>query len=245
MTERPASPRSGRLIALAFSAWRRSSKSADTWQDGSISPSPTNINNWDTAQGNALGALGRGANKLIALAGTLMGGYADDLFNISYRMEHRTMVAEGFAYGGQERRDFQELYGVFETIENVPDMCNACPWATKKIIHVLKKPGASPLLFGKLLMSTTAFLSLEDIADNLPRYDESADDGKSICSCCRFHFVVAYQRHAVLIPSVNVNRELCAKERQALAHLSEPILCFAFEITFESTINRSISAQGA
>jgi hypothetical protein len=29
------------------------------------------------------------------------------------------------------------------------------------------------LLFGKFLMNTTAFLSLEDIADNLPRYDES------------------------------------------------------------------------
>jgi len=29
------------------------------------------------------------------------------------------------------------------------------------------------MLFGKFLMTTTAFLSLEDIADNLPRYDES------------------------------------------------------------------------
>jgi hypothetical protein len=29
------------------------------------------------------------------------------------------------------------------------------------------------LLFGKFLMSSTAFLSLEDISDNLPRYDES------------------------------------------------------------------------
>jgi hypothetical protein len=197
------------------------------------------------AQGNALGVLGRAANKLIALTGTLMGGYADHLFNVSYRMEHRTMVAEGFEYGGQERRDFQEQYGVFETIENVPDTDNPCSSATQKTIHVLKKPGTSPLLFRKLLMSTTAFLSLEDIADNLSRYDESAADGKSICSCCRFHFVVAYQRHAELIPSVNVNRESCAKDRQTLARLSEPILCFAFEITFESTINRSMSAQGA
>jgi len=29
------------------------------------------------------------------------------------------------------------------------------------------------MLFGKFLMTTTAFLSLEDISDNLPRYDES------------------------------------------------------------------------
>jgi hypothetical protein len=55
----------------------------------------------------------------------------------------------------------------------VRDTDNACSRATKKTIQVLKKPGASPLLFGKFLMNTTAFLSLEDIADNLPRYDES------------------------------------------------------------------------
>ena len=127
----------------------------------------------DTAQGNGLGVLGRAAKKLIALTGTLMGGYADDLFNIFYRMEPRAMVAEGFAYGGQGRRDFQQQYGVLETIEKVQEKDNACSRATKKTIHVLRKPGASPLLFGKFLMNTTAFLSLEDISDNLPRYDES------------------------------------------------------------------------
>ena len=127
----------------------------------------------DTAQGNALGVLARAANRLIALTGTLMGGYADDLFNIFYRMEPSTMVREGYAYGGQGRRDFQQQYGVLETIEKVRDTDNACSRATKKTIHVLKKPGASPLLFGKFLMNTTAFLALEDISDNLPRYDES------------------------------------------------------------------------
>jgi hypothetical protein len=88
-------------------------------------------------------------------------------------MEPRTMACEGFAYGGQGRRDFQQQYGVLETIEKVRETDNACSRATKKTIQVLKKPGASPLLFGKFLMNTTAFLSLEDIADNLPRYDES------------------------------------------------------------------------
>jgi Helicase conserved C-terminal domain len=127
----------------------------------------------DTAQGNGLGVLGRAAQRLIALTGTLMGGYADDLFNIFYRMEPRVMAREGFAYGGQGRRDFQEQYGVLETVEKVKETDNACSKATKKTIHVLRKPGASPLLFGKFLMNTTAFLSLEDISDNLPRYDES------------------------------------------------------------------------
>jgi hypothetical protein len=127
----------------------------------------------DTAQGNGLGVLGRAARWLIALTGTMMGGYADDLFNIFYRMEPQTMANEGYAYGGQGRRDFQQQYGVLETVERVKEADNACSRATKKTIHVLRKPGASPLLFGKFLMNTTAFLSLEDISDNLPRYDES------------------------------------------------------------------------
>ena len=127
----------------------------------------------DTAQGNGLGVLGRAARRLIALTGTLMGGYADDLFNIFYRMEPRTMVREGFSYGGQGRRDFQEQYGVLETIEKIEEEDNACSRATKKTVRVVRKPGASPLLFGKFLMSTTVFLSLEDISDDLPTYDES------------------------------------------------------------------------
>jgi hypothetical protein len=97
-----------------------------------------------------------------------MGGYADDLFNIFYRMEPHAMVREGFAYGGQGRRDFQQQYGVLETIEKVEESDNACSRATKKAVRVLRKPGASPMLFGKFLMTTTAFLSLEDISDNLP-----------------------------------------------------------------------------
>jgi hypothetical protein len=83
------------------------------------------------------------------------------------------MVRQGFAYGGQGRRDFQEQYGVLETIEKIEDSDNACSRATKKTVRVLRKPGASPLLFGKFLMSSTAFLSLEDISDNLPPYGES------------------------------------------------------------------------
>src|SRR6202451_4770931 len=126
----------------------------------------------DTAQGNGLGVLGRAAQRLIALTGTLMGGYADDLFNIFYRMEPHAMVRERFAAGGQGRRDFQEQYGVLETIEKVEEADNACSRATKKTVRGLRKPGASPMLFGKFLMTTTAFLSLVDISDNLPRYDE-------------------------------------------------------------------------
>jgi hypothetical protein len=127
----------------------------------------------ETAQGNNLGVLYRCARKLIGLTGTLMGGYADDLFNLFYRMEPRQMVAEGFAAGTTGRRDFATRYGVMESIEKIPDQDSACTRTAKSDVRLVRKPGASPLVFGKFLMASTAFVTLDDIADYLPSYEES------------------------------------------------------------------------
>ena len=127
----------------------------------------------DTAQGNNLDVLRRCARKLIGATGTMMGGYADDLFHILFRMEPRKMVEEGFEATGQGKSDFQAIYGVLESIERIPNEDNACTRAAKSNVRLVRRPGASPLLFGKFLMSSTVFVSLEDIADYLPPYQES------------------------------------------------------------------------
>jgi hypothetical protein len=127
----------------------------------------------DTAQGNNLSVLRRCSRKLIGNTGTLMGGYASDLFHILYRMEPWKMVEAGYEAGSQGQSDFQANYGVLESIEKIPDEDKACTKATKSTFRLTKKPGASPLLFGKFLMSSTVFVSLEDIADYLPPYEES------------------------------------------------------------------------
>ncbi len=44
----------------------------------------------DTAQGNGLGVLGRAAKRLIALTGTLMGGYGDPSRALSLRQWQST-----------------------------------------------------------------------------------------------------------------------------------------------------------
>jgi len=78
----------------------------------------------DTAQGNGLGVLERASRRLIALTGTLMGGYADDLFNIFYRMEPRVMVREGFAYGGQGTVSVRQAPCSCQTVSAIPALCN-------------------------------------------------------------------------------------------------------------------------
>jgi superfamily II DNA or RNA helicase len=126
----------------------------------------------DTAQGNALGALAKAARKLLGLTGTLLGGYADDIYNTLFRMDAPQMVREGFEWGGNGRMDFVRKYGVIETTTIYDEEDNACSRKSKGKITVKRKPGASPMMFGRFLMPNTAFLNLEDISAALPPYDE-------------------------------------------------------------------------
>ena len=125
----------------------------------------------ETAQGNALGTIAAACERTVILTGTLLGGYADELFNILYRLDARTMREEGFDHGEGGVRQFAEAYGVLEKVTTIEPSENACSKA-KVATTVKRRPGASPLLFGKYLMNLAAFVSLEDISDALPAYSE-------------------------------------------------------------------------
>ena len=126
----------------------------------------------DTAQGAALGTIASCAKRTIILTGTLNGGYADELFSILYRLNAKKMVEEGFAYGDSGVRAFSEIYGVLEKVTTITPADNACSDKPKVSTRVRRRPGASPLLFGRFLMELGAFVSLEDISDALPPYEE-------------------------------------------------------------------------
>src|SRR5712675_954158 len=125
----------------------------------------------DTAQGNALGTLAGCAQHTVVLTGTLLGGYADEVFNILFRMHPARMVQEGFEFGEAGVRMFTETYGLLEKITVIEPEDNSYSEAriTKR---VRRRPGASPLLFGRFLMCLGAFISLEDISEALPPYRE-------------------------------------------------------------------------
>ena len=126
----------------------------------------------DTAQGNALGTLASCTNRIVGLTGTLLGGYADDLFNTLFRLEARRMKEHGYEWGTAGRSSFIQDYGVLETITKVEPADNRCSKA-KTTSTVRRKPGASPLLFGEFLMQLCAFVFLEDISGELPPYEET------------------------------------------------------------------------
>lgn len=126
----------------------------------------------DTAQGNALGTLSSSTDRIVGLTGTLLGGYADDLFNTLFRLEAAGMKEHGYEWGTTGRSAFMQDYGVLETITKVEPEENRCSKA-KTTSMVRRKPGASPLLFGEFLMQLCAFVFLEDISAELPAYEEN------------------------------------------------------------------------
>jgi Helicase conserved C-terminal domain len=139
--------------------------------DYAIADEVHELKSGDTAQGNALGTLAQCADRIAVLTGTLLGGYADELFHILFRLDPRKMIEEGFEIGESGLRTFSESYGVLEKVTTIEPADNACSEArvTKR---VKRRPGASPLLFGRFLMEMGAFVSLEDISDALPPYRE-------------------------------------------------------------------------
>lgn len=143
----------------------------DGFFDYAIADEVHELKGGDTAQGNALGTLASSAERIVILTGTLLGGYADELFNILFRLNPRKMLAEGFVPGEAGLRAFSEAYGVLEKITVIEPKDNVCSEArvTKR---VKRRPGASPLLFGRFLLELGAFVSLEDISDALPPYQE-------------------------------------------------------------------------
>ncbi len=67
-------------------------------------------------------------------------------------------------------RDRSELVDRF--LDSYPTLCESMSERLRVTKQVKRKPGASPLLFGKFLMELGAFVSLEDISSELPSYRE-------------------------------------------------------------------------
>src|SRR6185437_13086182 len=112
-------------------------------------------------------------DRIVGLTGTLLGGYADDIYNTLFRLEAGRMKEHGFEWGTAGRSSFTQEYGVLESVTRIEPEDNACSNKAKTTSVVRRKPGASPLLFGEFLMQLCAFVFLEDISAELTPYDET------------------------------------------------------------------------
>lgn len=128
----------------------------------------------DTAQGNAAGTLISACKKVIGMTGTLIGGQADHLRTLLYRLQPTTLVTHG--YGWDDYMPFNERYGRIErrvTTKNsgASEQNRQSRGSSGKTTKIVR-PGIMPTLFGDHLIGSTVFLSLEDVSSALPKLNE-------------------------------------------------------------------------
>lgn len=132
----------------------------------------------DVAQANACGAILASARWKLCLTGTLIGGYATDIFNLACRLGWRSIFDEGFKFG--KEMDFAKVYGIVDeihstTLEEAPTK-SIRSVSMKNDAKVSKRfreaPGIMPSLYGRHMVGRAVFLTLEEMADGLPHFIE-------------------------------------------------------------------------
>ncbi|PKM38198.1 MAG: hypothetical protein CVV06_01925 [Gammaproteobacteria bacterium HGW-Gammaproteobacteria-10] len=139
--------------------------------------------NSGSAQGQAMGVLAEKARKTVLLTGTLMGGYADDLFYLLWRIMPARMLEDGFRYNGRNNlgpaaMSFMRQHGVLKDVyKETNDGNHRTAKGKKMTVHTSKAPGFGPKGVLRYVLPYTAFLKLKDIGGNvLPDYHESFDE---------------------------------------------------------------------
>ncbi|MDR2112569.1 MAG: DEAD/DEAH box helicase [Candidatus Accumulibacter sp.] len=133
-----------------------------------------------SAQGQAMGVLAARARKVLLLTGTLMGGYADDLFSLLFRLFPGRMIEDGYrpVKGGMGSAimAFMRDHGVLKDIytENrSEERSYKTAKGSKFSVRTVKAPGFGPKGILRCVLPFSVFLKLRDIGGNvLPPYDE-------------------------------------------------------------------------
>ncbi len=173
--------------------------------------------NSGSAQGQAMGVLAAKARKTVLLTGTLMGGYADDLFYLLFRILTQRMIEDGYrpnARGSMApaAMSFMRDHGVLKDIYTERDGDSHKTARGKKLsVRTVKAPGFGPKGIHRFVLPFTVFLKLKDIGGNvLPDYQEEFIDVPMAPEQAS-----AYQRLAAT---------LTAELRQALARRDTTLL---------------------
>ena len=122
----------------------------------------------NSLQGHAAHLLMRAAKHVLLLTGTLLNGYASNIFYTLFRVCPNIMRQEGFRYC--DEMEFARLFGVTSresTLEVSRYGSNRVGSAREKEL-----PGVSPLIFTKFLLNLTAFIALDQMTEGLPDYEE-------------------------------------------------------------------------
>ena len=135
--------------------------------------------NQSSAQGQAMGVLASRVKKIILLTGTLMGGYADDLFFLLFRTLTSKMIEDGYTVNkrnsiGAASMKFMEEHGILKQVFTERDsVCHKTSKGKQVTKRTQRAPGFGPKGILRYVLPYTVFLRLKEIGDNiLPKYEE-------------------------------------------------------------------------
>jgi SNF2 family DNA or RNA helicase len=125
-----------------------------------------------SARANALGVLAASVKKVIGMTGTLIGGKAGHVRSLLFRLAAGSLRAEDLSW--EDSMEFARRYGRVDTIitEREPSGDNRRSKGKTRTSRQAEQPGIMPTLYGRHLIGNTVFLSLKDVAANLPPYRE-------------------------------------------------------------------------
>ncbi|MFD2614639.1 DEAD/DEAH box helicase [Paenibacillus gansuensis] len=126
----------------------------------------------ESAQAHAFHVLMGCAKYALAMTGTLMNGYASNLFHLLYRMFPSRLIENGFDWGDVGR--WIDLYGVREKVTKIRkegDLNSSSNGSSKKS-NTKELPAAAPQLFTDMLSDVACFIQMSDMFEVLPELSE-------------------------------------------------------------------------
>jgi hypothetical protein len=126
-----------------------------------------------SAQAHAFHVLMGCAKYSLAMTGTLMNGYASNLFELFYRMFPDRLLEMGFAWG--EVGKWIDLYGVREKVTKIrkdDGDLNSSSNGSAKRANTKEMPAAAPQLFTDMLSDVACFIQMSDMFEVLPELSE-------------------------------------------------------------------------
>ncbi|EJG1086375.1 DEAD/DEAH box helicase [Vibrio parahaemolyticus] len=172
--------------------------------------------NAGAAQGQAMQVLAGCVRQCLLLTGTLMGGYAEDLFYLLWRTMPSVMMAEGYRYHrgklGSAALSFSQEHGIIKEVMKVTDDANHKTAKGKNVkVSQTRAPGFGPLGVAKYVLPYTVFVKLKEMSSGvLPDYQE--------------HFVDVAMDEEMLMHYRAMEQDLMSRLKQALAAGDQTLL---------------------
>ena len=126
----------------------------------------------NSARGVAMSMLAASVKKVIGMTGTLIGGKASHVRSLLFRLSAQSLRAEYLTW--EDGLEFSRRFGRVDTVitERESSSDNRRSRGKQRTKREQEAPGILPQLYAQHLLDKCVFLSLRDVAANLPEYVE-------------------------------------------------------------------------